>query len=195
MMNDNKVSLPEFTEKQDIVDDLKQELDDLFTENVEEKTYCYAIIDCAQFDSCFYKMFIKDPNLICCSLLANTPYVKSSEAGPLLIQIEKYEPSYQNIINEILIAQVEKPSVLWLWSKASFFSLQDYLKELLFAENEQGKKYFLRFYDPRCFNNMLELFKADKNISYYLEKIESWAILCDDQYLFFNKDNHYAVEN
>lgn len=83
--------------------------------------YSYAIVDCAHFDACFYKMFIKNKNIKCQSLLADTPYARSSEAGPLLVLIEEDNPQYNTIINEVLFAQIDKPSVLWLWSTVLFF--------------------------------------------------------------------------
>ena len=185
-MTTPKTSLPQFSITENIPEPINEEFSHQYE---DEPVYCYAIVDCAHFDACFYKMFIKNPNITSYPLLADTPYSKSSEAGPLLVKIEPDREENQDIINEILFAQEEKPSVLWFWSKLPFLVLKKYLKELLFAENQDGKKYFLRFYDPRCFIDMLEIFKADNNIDRYLKKIECWAYYLDSQYYYINKDS------
>lgn len=187
-MTTPKTLLPQFSITENILEPINEE----FSHEHEKEprpVYCYAIVDCGHFDACFYKMFIKNHKITCYPLLADTPYSKSSEAGPLLVKIEPDREDHQDIIKEILFAQEEKPSVLWFWSKVNFLFLKKYLKELLFAENQDGKKYFLRFYDPRCFINMLEIFKADNNIDIYLQKIECWAYYLDGQYYYINKDS------
>lgn len=95
---------------------LKSPLPSLPNNLDETSLYLYAIIDCAHFDACFYKMFIKNKHVECQSLLAKTPYKKSVEASPILIRIDESNPLCTNVINEVLFAQIDKPSVVWFWS-------------------------------------------------------------------------------
>lgn len=171
-MTGPKISLPQFP-KTEVSDD--------------EIFYRYAIIDCAHFDACFYKMFIKNEHIKCQSLLADTLYARSSEAGPLLVLIEEDNPQYNPIIDEILFAQIDKPAVMWFWSTVNFFFIKNYLKELMFVQTEDDNTFFLRYYDPRCFKNILKILKSDANILRYLQKIESWAFYIEGQY-------HYIVD-
>ena len=71
---------------------------------------------------------------------------------------------------------------------STFFLIQNYLKELIFAQTEDGKTFFLRYYDPRCFQNILQILRADPNSLRYLQKIEGWAFYIEGQY-------HYIVSD
>ena len=81
-MTTPKTSLPQFSITENIPESINGELGH---RHEDEPVYCYAIVDCAHFDACFYKMFIKNPNITSYPLLADTPYSKSSEAGPLSV--------------------------------------------------------------------------------------------------------------
>lgn len=161
----------------------------ILPDNLDKNSlYLHAIVDCAHFDPCFYKMFIKNKQIESQSLLAKTPYKKSVEAGPLLVRIDNINANSIDIINEILFAQTDKPSVVWFWSAAPFSILQRDLTDMLFVEKEEGGLLFFRYYDPRCLKDLLQALSTDDGALKYLQQIACWTFNLEGQY-------HYLCNN
>lgn len=144
--------------------------------------HCYALIDCAQMDEGFYPAVRQNRSITSQSLFIHTPHAPSAVAGPLLVKLglEKNEA----FIRDIQEIEAQKPAVVWLWSEKDFKPLSADLKKLLFGETESGKKMFFRYFDPRCLEELLGVFKESESANKILAEIAAWAYKKDEQYRY-----------
>jgi len=148
----------------------------------ESGVHLYVIIDCAQLAEDFYPAVTKEPNVVSRSLFIGTPHAVSVEAGPLLVQVDAKKNA--DFVEKILAVEDQKPAVVWLWSSKEFKPLCGQLRSLLFGELENGKKMFFRYYDPRCFEGLIAVFKEDAVASKMLADVLVWALKKDGQYQY-----------
>lgn len=147
----------------------------------------YAIIDCAQLEEDFYLAATKEPNIVSRSLFIGTPHAVSAEAGPLLVQVDAEKDA--DFIEKILAIEGQKPAVVWLWSSQGFKPLCGQLRSLLFGELENGKRMFFRYYDPRCIEKILTVFKESEQAQKTLEHVQTWAYLQNGNYKYLTLSN------
>jgi hypothetical protein len=143
-----------------------------------ERQQHYVIVDCAHLDSLFYHESIQAPDIYCKSLFTGTQYASGAVAGPLLCKVE---PERNSLPEKLLAIEKECPqAVLWLWSPREFPELYVSLQSLLFAQDMDGNMNLLRYYDPRCLENLLELYQQDPDAREALQDITAWASMQDD---------------
>ena len=147
-----------------------------------ERHHLYVVVDCAQMADGFYDKITSDETILSKSLLMETPHTEAIEAGPLLIQLDtENNPDFIKTLQEL---EQKHPAIIWLWSKTDFDPLFRQMKKLLFGEGEDGIKMFLRFYDPRCLEGLLEVYRQDVQASHAIGHIQAWAFVKDDQYQY-----------
>jgi hypothetical protein len=150
-------------------------------DNTNTPLFAYAIVDCAHLDGLFYQKATQDPNITCKSLLADTPHADAAIAGPLLVDVT--DPAAQSFV----AIEVEAPTaVVWLWSSLPFEQIYPVLQQLQFAEREDGRKFFLRYFDARHLKDMLALFKEEQQTRQMLVGIRAWAYPQDGQHHYLD---------
>ena len=150
----------------------------------EEETdvFTYVIVDCALLDEDFYHKITANKQITSRSLFAGMPHNESAVAGPLLIKMDPVEN--EDLFTQIQQIESSQPAVVWLWSQQDFKPLLSRLQTLLFGELESGKKYFFRYFDPRCLEGVLSLFNEDNRAQKALKDILGWAYKKDGQYQY-----------
>lgn len=144
----------------------------------------YAIIDCGHLEETFYQQVLKDDSLIAQSLFIDTPDEPSAAHGPLLVQLDNEKN--QSFIERLQEIEEKLPTVLWLWSSLDFKRLANILKLLQYGELEDGTHVLVRYYDPRCFDELLKVFKTQVKIARKLTHIQGWALKRNNQYQYFS---------
>lgn len=149
----------------------------------KEPLNAFAIVDCAQLDGLFYRESVKNPQLLCKSLLAGTGHEEAAIAGPLLMRADPaIDKTLMGKLHEI---EQGAPAVMWLWWRGrDVDKVFPGLQSLLFGKTEEGKNLFLRYFDPRCLEPLLALFRQDKAANDVLRNIAGWAFWQDGQYQY-----------
>lgn len=160
--------------------------------------YSYAIIDCAQLEDDFYDTFIQQYAQYTTntsqvtqlnkatqieSLFKGTLDEPSAKAGPILIKLDITQDS--PLRQKLLSLEQQSPAVLWLWTKLDFYHLAERtLKPLLYGQLEDQSEVLIRYYDPRCTENLCKLFKEDPTTAKLINQISAWAYQEDGEYRY-----------
>lgn len=154
--------------------------------------YSYAIIDCAQLEDDFYATFIKQYAQYTTninqtsqieSLFKGTLDEPSAKAGPVLIKLDITQDS--PLRQKLLSLEQQSSSVLWLWTTLDFYHLAERtLKPLLYGQLEGQSEVLIRYYDPRCTENLCKLFKEDPITAKLISQISAWGYKEHDQYRY-----------
>ena len=149
----------------------------------KEPLNAFAIVDCAQLDGLFYRESVKNPQLLCKSLLAGTGHEEAAIAGPLLMRADPaIDKALMGKLHEI---EQGAPDVMWLWWRGrDVDKVFPGLQSLLFGKTEEGKNLFLRYFDPRCLKVLLQALCQDSASRQTLARIAAWAYWQDGEYTY-----------
>lgn len=136
----------------------------------------YALVDGVQYQARFDKRLQTSTGLY--ALFAGTPDAALSHAGPWLIDVAMRN----DIFNELITLEVDKPSVSWLVGPQDLAGLAQLLQLRLGARLPDGRSVLLRFWDPRV---LLVLVRTldDEQRNEFFNHIHEWLFLHEGQRL------------
>ena len=91
--------------------------------------------------------------------------------SPHLVAFEKEG----KLIEDLLVEGWGKPWMVFVLSREPFSTLREHLRELLMAENPDGKQVFFRYYDPRILRRFLPVCTPAETRQFFGPVVQFWV--------------------